>query len=248
MSKNKEHRENIKAWKKEQEEEFLASIPFSESLFQELFDHLDAKAETVPCNHNFHLTTRFLKSKNINFDEHIDFFLEHGGGCDCEVLINVEGVFPEQPNEQLSNVVKPTKREKFNSIKYQDLKIDIIPAPWKLFKSDGEYEFQFGKNRDVKINLIKDFMVDNWNDDSHWKKKWESIVELKIHSNVELIYDDLEGFERVTCKTQDWTPVLTWLRKRGNDSWGLIFRTELSRFRGDINELKNLLSSIKQDL
>lgn len=245
MSKNKEHRENIKTWKKQQEEEFLATIPFSESIFQELFDYLDLKIEEEPCKHNFNLTTKFLSSKGVNFERHIDFFLEHGGGCDCEILMNVEGVFPEQDSGQLFMVGKSINRKKINSLKYLDLEIDTVPSPWKLFESGDEYEFQFGKNRDIKINLIKGFTVVNWSDDDNWKKKWESITELKLKSDAELIYDELEGFERATIKTKDWIPVLTWIRRRGNESWGLLFRTELSRFRGDINELKKVLNNIK---
>ena len=245
MSKNKEHRNKIKAWKKQEEDEFLATIPFAESIFQELFDSLDTKLETEPCKHDFNLTSNFLSTKGIDFQEHIDFFIEHGGGCDCEILMNLEGIFPEQDYEQTVIVQKKIKREKINSLKYQDLEIDSIPSPWKLYKTGGDYEFQFGKNQDIKIELIKNFKVDNWNDDRFWQTQWESITELNVKSEKELIYDNIEGFERVTFKTQDWTPVLTWIRKEGNDAWVLMFRTELSRFRGDISELKNILKKLK---
>lgn len=206
---------------------------------------MDLKLESEPCGHNLNLTTNFLSSKGIKFQEHIDFFLEHGDGCDCEVLMNVEGVFSEQEYETTTKVDKPVKRERISSLKIQHLEIDSVPSPWKLFKSGNDYEFQFGKNQHITIQLIQKFKVDKWNDDSFWQKQWEAITELKVKSDKELIYDNLEGFERVTFKTQDWIPVLTWVRKPGNYDWALMFRTELSRFRGDINELKNLLKKLQ---
>jgi len=245
MSKNKEHRDKIKAWKKRQEEEFLETIPFPEPVFQELFDYLDARLQNESCRHNFDLTTSFLSTKGIKFQEQIDFFFEHGGGCDCEVLMNVEGVFPEKEHETIIRIEKPPKRERANTLKLQDLEIEFVPPPWKLFKSGNNYEFQLGKNKNIKIELIKNFEVYKWTDDIFWQRQWESMTELKVKSGRELIYDNLEGFERATFKTQDWIPVLTWIRKPGNDAWTLIFRTELSRFRGDTTELKNLLKNIK---
>ncbi len=245
MSNNKKHKETIEAWKKQEEEEFLTTIPFPESIFQELFDYLDLKLETEPCKHNFNLTSTFLASKGIIFHEHIDFFIEHGGGCDCEVLMNVEDVFPKPLDQPPNKIEKSVKREKVAFLKYQDLEIDSVPSPWRLFKSGEDYEFQFGKNQDIIINLIKNLNVSNWHDDAYWQKQWEAIVDLKIKSNKELIYDDLEGFDRVIFKTQDWTPVLTWIRRKGSNSWGLMFKTEISRFRGDINEVENLLKKIK---
>jgi len=37
---------------------------------------------------------------------------------------------------------------------------------------------------------------------------------------------------------------LTWIKPIETKTWGFLFRTELSRFRGDLNELKNLLKKI----
>ena len=244
MTKNKVHKANIKAWKNQQEEKFLKSIPFAVSIFQDLFDHLDIRFETKSCTNTFNLTIDFLASKGIHFEDHIDFFIEHGSGCDCEVLANMEEMFPERKSKIPIKRETAAKREKVNSIDFEGFRIDKIPAPWRLFKTGNDYVFQLGKNQDIKIDLVKNANIQSWNDNNYWKSQWEATTELKVTSSFDLIYDEIEGFETVTFTTKEWTPVLTWIRKPGNDSWILIFKTELSRFRGDIRELKNLVKKI----
>ena len=42
------------------------------------------------CDHSFDLTEQILFSlPNINVGGTLDFFMEHGGYCDCEVYMNV---------------------------------------------------------------------------------------------------------------------------------------------------------------
>lgn len=244
MSKKKEYRAKIDAWKKKEEAEWLKSLPFAESIFQELFDHLDLQLANQPCQNNYKLTTAFLATKGIDFKAHIDFFIEHGGGCDCEVLMNIEGLFPEQELPPTDPRPSPPKREKVNAIAYEGLIIESIPAPWKLYRIAEDYEFQLGKQQRVKMSLLRQFSVADWQDQAYWQREWERITELKVRGNKEVVFEELAGFQRATFKTQDWTPVLTWLRKDERSTWGLLFRTELSRFRGDINAVKNLLKRI----
>ncbi len=241
MAQNKTHKKTSKILKKQGKEAFLR-LPFDIELFQKLFDYLDEKLQKTPCNHDFKLTTEFLNSNGIDFRKHIDFFIENGGGCDCEILMNVEEAFPE--NQELATTPKPAKREVLKQLKLPDFEIESIPSAWNLYKAGENYEFQFGKNKDIKVTLIPYIDISDWENKYFWQKEWESITGLKIKSESELIYDKTNDFEMVTFKTKDWTPALTWIKPAKKKSWSLIFRTELSRLRGDMNELKNLLKKI----
>lgn len=43
------------------------------------------------CQHNLRCTTKILKSlPGIDVEETLDLYMELGGFCDCEVLMNVE--------------------------------------------------------------------------------------------------------------------------------------------------------------
>lgn len=108
----------VKAWKNQQQDQFAETIPFSDTIFFQLFRHLDKKMGKGNCKHNFELTTAFLKTKKIKFEDHRNFFIENGGGCDCEVLMNVQEPFVllKQKNTRRKPNPKTLTREKLNSL------------------------------------------------------------------------------------------------------------------------------------
>lgn len=88
-------KKRIKEYKIIQKEQFEDSLPMEKHLFYELFDYLNDKSETKECNHDFFLTNKFLKDKNIERERVLEFLQENGAGCDCEVIFNVEEKFEE---------------------------------------------------------------------------------------------------------------------------------------------------------
>ena len=81
-----------KAWREQENQKLLTSIPVSKTDLQELFDHLDVSlAES--CDHTFRFTTAFLERRKLDVQRVIPWLREHGGHCDCEVLANVEDEF-----------------------------------------------------------------------------------------------------------------------------------------------------------
>ncbi len=91
---NKEQRKaKIKQYKDEQKNKFINSLPVSRDIFHKLFDYLDKRLSEEDCNNNLEMTEEFLKQCNIPIEEVEDWLIENGGGCDCEVLANVEDLF-----------------------------------------------------------------------------------------------------------------------------------------------------------
>lgn len=81
-----------KAWREQENQKLLASIPMPKEALRELFDHLDG-ALSEGCDHSLRLTTAFLESKKLEVQRVVPWLREHGGYCDCEVLANVEDEF-----------------------------------------------------------------------------------------------------------------------------------------------------------
>ncbi|MCW5549616.1 MAG: DUF2695 domain-containing protein [Opitutaceae bacterium] len=81
-----------KAWREQENQKLLASIPISKKALRELFDHLDG-ALSQGCDHGLRHTTAFLESQRLDVQRVIPWLREHGGYCDCEVLSNVENKF-----------------------------------------------------------------------------------------------------------------------------------------------------------
>ena len=81
-----------KAWREQENQKLLASIPMPKETLKELFDHLDEML-SEGCEHSLRLTAAFLESKKLDPQRVIPWLHEHGGYCDCEVLANIEAKF-----------------------------------------------------------------------------------------------------------------------------------------------------------
>ena len=93
---NKEQRKNlIKQYKDDKKNLFINSLPMSKDLFHELFDYLDERLSEEECKGNLEMTEEFLKQNNCSIEEVEEWLEKNGGGCDCEVLLNVEELFDE---------------------------------------------------------------------------------------------------------------------------------------------------------
>jgi len=74
--------------------EFEQSLPAGPEIFKSLFDHLDNELGKYDCDSRLTLTRKFLTNNKIpNADDILNWLLDNGGGCDCEVLANVEDLF-----------------------------------------------------------------------------------------------------------------------------------------------------------
>ena len=63
---------------------------------QNFLDSLDEKLETNDgCDHSLTFTREFLEKQKVDVESVLDWIINEGGGCDCEVLYNVEERFEE---------------------------------------------------------------------------------------------------------------------------------------------------------
>ena len=81
-------KELLKAYADEQRQSFKDSLPMDEELFWQL--------ETNDgCDHSLTFTREFLEKQKVDVESVLDWIINEGGGCDCEVLYNVEERFEE---------------------------------------------------------------------------------------------------------------------------------------------------------
>jgi len=68
-----------------------AGAPFSADQLRKLFERLDeVSGKGYECDHQFTLTRRFLEEQRMPTAASLRWLGEHGAGCDCEVIFNVE--------------------------------------------------------------------------------------------------------------------------------------------------------------
>ncbi len=89
-------KELLKDYKSKEKQNFKDSLPMDEELFWKLFDYLDEHLEEQDgCDHSLSLTRAFLETKDVEVEGILEWIIDNGGGCDCEVLYNVEERFEE---------------------------------------------------------------------------------------------------------------------------------------------------------
>ena len=92
MSKDPHKEELKKAWKQQEQQRLIASIPMPHQDLRALFEHLNRDG-APPCDHTLRETTEFLQKRGLDLERTIPWLRENGGYCDCEVLCNVEEKF-----------------------------------------------------------------------------------------------------------------------------------------------------------
>jgi len=68
----------------------LSWMPLDRPHLEALLDWLDAEVPKRGCQHKMTLTTEWLEANDCPLHPTLIALLAHGGGCDCEVVLNVE--------------------------------------------------------------------------------------------------------------------------------------------------------------
>jgi hypothetical protein len=55
-----------------------------------LMEHLDERLVDDPCDHTLRLTSRWTADNGVDIESLEESLAHFGGGCDCEVLANVD--------------------------------------------------------------------------------------------------------------------------------------------------------------
>ncbi|WP_047515935.1 DUF2695 domain-containing protein [Methylophilus sp. UBA6697] len=77
------------SFKAKEQEMLVSSMELSVSDLKALFVHLDSELK-AGCDHTLSKTLDFLGDRKFEPATVIPWLKEHGGYCDCEVLVNVE--------------------------------------------------------------------------------------------------------------------------------------------------------------
>ena len=95
MMNKADRKRMIQEYKKREAEKFVESLPLAKDIFESLFDYLDEKLSEYDCQEDFTFTVEFLEKHDCDIEQVLEWLVENGGGCDCEVLDNVEERFEE---------------------------------------------------------------------------------------------------------------------------------------------------------
>jgi len=91
-SEKENRKEILRGLKEKEKADFNKYLPMDEETFKELFNYLDQRLGEG-CDHTMIMTLDFLKEKEKNIHQVVEWLNDKGGYCDCEVLANVEEMF-----------------------------------------------------------------------------------------------------------------------------------------------------------
>jgi hypothetical protein len=94
MTEKERRKQLLKEFREKQREEFEQNLPIDRKVFKKLFDYLDNQFEENDCDDTNKMTVEFLKKQKVeNIEVVLNWLIENGGYCDCEILANVEEKF-----------------------------------------------------------------------------------------------------------------------------------------------------------
>lgn len=77
-------------YKRGERDERRKRMCLSEPQLEALLDHLEQRLERTGCDGTPRLTVEWIEGERMDRDRVLESLLELGGGCDCEVILNVD--------------------------------------------------------------------------------------------------------------------------------------------------------------
>jgi hypothetical protein len=71
----------------------LAELPIAKQDLADLFYWVGERFDAYGCDRTLKYTLDFIESKRLPEEKLVEWLREYGGGCDCEVMANVAGVW-----------------------------------------------------------------------------------------------------------------------------------------------------------
>lgn len=75
----------LRGVKDEERRRAKAALPASKEVLEALFDSVDEKLESDPCDHTLRFTIGFARANKLDENRLTKWLNEYGGYCDCEV-------------------------------------------------------------------------------------------------------------------------------------------------------------------
>lgn len=245
-----ERRRRIKVSQDAERAELLAKMPLSPGQLNSLLDYLDANLKG--CDHTTKLTDIFLHVEKLQKGPVLEWLRDHGGYCDCEVLMNLEDLadsLQDRPPPQ--RPPKKKKNEPRDLASVTGWNLSSLPKPWRvgnLYDSSEPIRLQIGKKSDFSVSVMEASLpISDVGDDASWIQLWYSLTDLPEGAPIEITRDTLklpDGLRSTLASSPDWVPVYYWIYP-DDGSWYVQVRTELRRQRGDLPQIYPLIAHLE---
>lgn len=250
---------------KQQQETKLNQMPISVERLVELLEFLERSLTPKGCDHSLHNATSFFKNDR-KLDEILLWLRNNGGGCDCEIILNVTNEYEFILKDYLNKSLAPNSREKTkkSSVKITlpldsayGLKLETFPQTWKLYKSFDSgsnieiLTFCLGK-KGLKSECIVSYVEKDWfldfEDQESVNNLWQAVSGLTggvVQIDFKTIDVDQHQFNAIALSNKNWLPVYIWIYDPKALHWYFLVKTNSSRRHSDWESVMSLFSCMR---
>ena len=83
----------------EEIERFLRNLPATQDQFDRLFDYLEVKLASSPCDHTSRFAMQFIMQNLLDFGKVSNWLSRNGGYCDCKIMDEIAPLWFEKFGE-----------------------------------------------------------------------------------------------------------------------------------------------------
>lgn len=80
----------------EELERFLDNLPGAKAQFDRMFDYIEMKLESSPCDHTSRYTMQFIMQNMMDFGKVSNWLSRNGGYCDCKIMEEIAPLWWEK--------------------------------------------------------------------------------------------------------------------------------------------------------
>jgi hypothetical protein len=77
-------------------ERFLDNLPARKEQFDQMFDYIEMKLESSPCDHTSRYTMQFIMQNMMDFGKVSNWLSRNGGYCDCKIMEEISPLWWEK--------------------------------------------------------------------------------------------------------------------------------------------------------
>lgn len=81
--------------RREEKAKAEVKMPISKPDLKALFQYVEVRFREYGCDNTLKFTIEFLSHQQLSEDTIIGWLIDEGGGCDCEIMCNVEETWGE---------------------------------------------------------------------------------------------------------------------------------------------------------
>lgn len=161
----------------------IAGMPLKPQKLRQLINFLDGSlCQAGGCDRTLRFTRSFLSAENVDAEKVIAWLGDNGGGCDCEVVANLDDLSMDVLERSRAPKTPPAPRPPVERKEQGERSLETVtgwdfanlPAPWRVanrYKPQEPLQLEFGKRGRCTLTVFEKALPRGAQEsDEYWTK------------------------------------------------------------------------------